>query len=739
MSSSELRPSDSPRRRSPPGRVVLLRFLSTVALGCLLPGGGASAQLPGALRVEVRVAGEGRPLPDAFVELVGTPWTARTDPSGRVLLRGVPEGRYRLRARHPGFAPADAEVEVRNGETVPVELHLLPAPFAVAGVTVSVDRLPDGARVVEASEAGPGVRDVADLVEEVSGVRVVRRGGAGTPLVPTIRGSRGDEVLVLVDGVVLNSPLTGEADLSRVDLATLRRAVVVPGVRAARYGPGALAGAILLETRSGDEGRRSGSVEGGSLGELAVRGEGGTRLPVGEGWTLGGGASWERSEGDFEYSRPLVRGGGEAVRENAEHRSYAGWLQADRAGGDGPRLRLRLHARDARRGSPGTIVQPSTTGEHHQRRIGGVLRLEEAGGAGGWSASVAADAHRARFRDPDPPFGPAFDADARVHQLDARTEGWWRGEAWTVRGGVDGRIRRVRASSLSGDDPRVLVEGGLWLRAERSLPVGEGGWLRGVAGARIDGHELVGGPVVSPSFSLVGGSGPTRGELSLGSSFSPPGLTDLFFEEGVLARANPDLAPERIPFEVELGISHAIGGPRRGGEVAVTAFKGAIDGMILWFPDHRFVWSPRNVDVRREGVEWNGTLHWGRLRRLRGRLTWTRVDLDEGALGGQAPHRPRLHADLDATLAWGALEIDGSWRWVGRRRTRLGSDANALDPYHVLSLAVATRLPTGIGALDLDLGVDDLLDGAGSLLVDYPLPGRSWFLRARLTSNTRRP
>ena len=56
-------------------------------------------------------------------------------------------------------------------------------------------------------------------------------------------------MLVLLDGAALNSPLTGVADLSTVDLASVARIVVIPGSQSARYGPQALGGVVLLESR----------------------------------------------------------------------------------------------------------------------------------------------------------------------------------------------------------------------------------------------------------------------------------------------------------------------------------------------------------------------------------------------------------------------------------------------------------------------------------------------------------
>jgi len=71
-------------------------------------------------------------------------------------------------------------------------------------------------------------------------------------------------------------------------------------------------------------------------------------------------------------------------------------------------------------------------------------------------------------------------------------------------------------------------------------------------------------------------------------------------------RPNPNLRPERVRDEIEgrLALREvALGAVRITSEVAV--YRADVTGMILWFPDFRFIWSPDNYDVRRAG--WDGS------------------------------------------------------------------------------------------------------------------------------------
>src|SRR5690606_40164290 len=86
-----------------------------------------------------------------------------------------------------------------------------------------------------------GARTAGDVIRAVPGA-VVRATSPGGPQTVSIRGSGEDAVLVLVDGVPLNDPVTGEADLSTVPAGAIESVAVLPGAQSARYGARAEAG-----------------------------------------------------------------------------------------------------------------------------------------------------------------------------------------------------------------------------------------------------------------------------------------------------------------------------------------------------------------------------------------------------------------------------------------------------------------------------------------------------------------
>ena len=562
-------------------------------------GARAAASIPVA-GATIPVAGATIPVAGAAVTVMGTGLTVLTGPGGGALLRGLSPGRHALTISALGFAEATVEVEAANGRLTRASVVLDPAPVRLAGLDVRVASREGAGRatIVDASSLPPGVADLAAALDRVPGATVVRQGGPGASAVVQLRGSGGDQVLVLLDGTPINSPLTGEADLGTVELEGLARIVVIPGAQSARYGARALGGVVLLESR-----------EAGSAGATFTAGTGSwssaetaasVSRPLGRAWSAAAAARWRHSGGAFTYDVPAFRGGGETTRENAAFTQAGGDVRVTQRGG--LNTSLRAHVSDAERGNPGTIAQPSLTGRQHHRRWGVSARIQPGDSGLGGTVRTAVQWQRARFADPAPPFGRPYDTRTRVRRAELALEGWWRRGAPSLRAGLHAARLDIASDALASS--RVSPgEFGAWARAGRSWNPGHGVRLDLGAAVRADRHDLVAGTTLSPTVDVILNRAGLTLDLRWGRGFSPPGLGDLFFREGVLVEPNPDLGPERIRGELAVSMSHAWSLGRAAGQVRGTAYRADLDDMILWFPDHRFVWSPDNYDVMRRGLE----------------------------------------------------------------------------------------------------------------------------------------
>lgn len=714
-------------------------------LACSLSTAASLAAGQAVAVVEIQVSSDGTGMPLAGAQVVaisgagGSEVMSSTDERGIARLRGLTPGEYDVRISAVGFRATATTLTVRNGHALSLDVPLTPAPIALEGITAegvpsSLEELP-GAIVLTPGAEGAEARTLSDVLERAPGVQVVRQGGPGSASSVRIRGSSSDQVLVLVDGVRLNSALSGETDLSQIDLAGVKRIVVLTGSAAARFGGGALAGAILVETDASFANRfRRPTLSlqsfSGSFGERSI----GVRLtsPLGRQWAAHSSASWTQADGDFSYAVPAVRGGGEAARINAAVEQGGFRAAIDRTG-DRDRATLRIHANRSRRGSPGTTVQPSSTGRQEQTRVGLSLGWERDRGPWGINAQADLDWNEGSFRDPTPPFGTPYDESTDVTQVGLTSEGWLVQGEWTIRGGATATQRSVTASSLAPGSRTRFPEGGVWTQISSTKQVGHYN-ISTIASLRADAHALVRGIATSPGLSVVVVRGSTEFEFSARNAFSPPSLHDLFFQEGVLVEANPNLEPERVRGELTASLRKRVRfGNGVRAEIGASGYLADIDGMILWFPDHRFVWSPNNYDVRRRGVDGRLSLETSdRGTYLRSNLAWNKVTYSGPVLTGPLTYRPEFAATVEGGATIASLTLSGTLRYLGKRRSTAGSDLNLLDPYSVLDLGVSHPISWNRFQGQIEAIVRNALNTHASFLVDYPIPSRGWGVRFTL-------
>lgn len=96
-----------------------------------------------------------------------------------------------------------------------------------------------------------GAQDVPTLLRSLAGVEVVQSGGLGKMSSTFMRGTNSSHVLVLLDGVRINSATSGTTALEHIMLDSIERIEVVRGNVSSLYGSEAIGGVIQLFTKRG--------------------------------------------------------------------------------------------------------------------------------------------------------------------------------------------------------------------------------------------------------------------------------------------------------------------------------------------------------------------------------------------------------------------------------------------------------------------------------------------------------
>ncbi|MEN8143803.1 MAG: TonB-dependent receptor plug domain-containing protein [Gemmatimonadota bacterium] len=717
----------SPLRRLAAVLVVL------AAMGAFVDPDALSAQFPGEIRGRVLDAATRSPVAGAAVTLEHLALSAVTDGSGVFVLRGVEKGRQRLTIRRLGYLPSDQVLVVRNGAAARPVVLLIPRPLDLAELDVQVDRSMASGQIFLDRRAieSTGARTAAELVENLPGV-VVRRRGRGSAATPSIRGSGANAVLVLVDGAPLNDPISGEADLSLVPSGSIESLTVFRGSQSARYGARAQGGAIVIQSRSASPGL-AGRFRTGALGEASGSADWGTSLG---GTRLGLGAEVRSLAGSFGFERPPEVGGGRGQRANADldQQVVRASLRSPLLGGEG---RLTVGYEGLGRGLPGRSFAPSESARQSvdRARFGADWRRQTSGlllGAVGYGTR-----HSARFSDPAPPLGLPYDDRTELQQLGGRlsVEGHAGGLLRAVGGGLDIEHQRIDSQSLTGA-PVARTDMGAYLNtALTPLSPGRSGGasLRLDLALRADRAGIGGTWRASHDAALTYSVRRTRVRISHSSSFSPPSLGDQFFREGVAVEPNPGLRAERVPGEFEIGadVSGSMGGLEF--EIGAEAYTGDLRDMIVWLPDFRFIWSPRNIDVQRSG----GAV-WGEISlpatglRLAGQLSRDRVTYDRPASDSvQVVYRPRHSASLSADWAGSWLSLHLAARYLGLRYP-VAAPLNGLPGFWSFDLSASRRWSWSGWQIEPSLRLERLFDSKDNLIFAYPDPGRTASVEVRV-------
>ncbi|MEO7994182.1 MAG: TonB-dependent receptor [bacterium] len=580
---------------------------------------------------------------------------------------------------------------------------------------------------IEVDEVRERVRDLADLLEEFAGVRVVSFGGVGRSATVSLRGSSGRQVLVLLDGIPLNA--AGEAvDLSTIPLDQLAAVEVTRGGESALYGGAALGGVINLITATPDQSEETRTLTGGarlaigafktieaSLTERIVTDDRQRLMQLQTQHTRGGFAflndngTVDNPDDDFNDRRS----NNESAALSFLYKDT--WVILDDAS-----FTLTAEGFGRNRGEPGVVTFPSEESKSVEQRwlLDGTWRAND------WllpesvtEIKLFGRRESSRFDDPEgEQTGVPLTTKQRDELLGARfgtsrsTDEDW---LWTAFGevsretladkGQDGRTRNTIAGAVRGE-----------YTVSEDLTA-----VLALRGDQVSDQDTR----FSPKLGLIWIPSDTWTlRANAGNSYRPPSFAELSENRGFVV-GNPDLVAE-VAQTLDLGVSYKDDTAKWG----ITLFRNQTRDLIEYVQIAGFRFKPLNFGrVLAEGAELSGSWDLDEVWSLDADATLQTVTDQTGGANRdhhQLPGQPRRFGNVTLNYDLDPWEASLAWNWVGPNSVTF-SGTRQLPSRETVDASLTYHWAE---TASLGLQIANLLDDQVADLRGFPLPGRDWTL-----------
>ena len=577
-----------------------------------------------------------------------------------------------------------------------------------------------------------GARNLPDLLETKEGIQIERYGGQGQLASIRIRGSAPSQVLILVDGIPINSGLGGGADIGSLNLNNIEKIEIIRGGASAILGGGAFAGAILISTKP-ERLSNGGTIDlswgsfktWGTDTSLQIR----STNPVLP--SIHTSLSFSGSDGGYLFPGQIALKGdggytldGEKVKHrNSGFTAGAGnvrlhWGSPTNFLGD---ITFRYNYREA--GVPGTIDFPTVDATQRDKQI-----LLSMTGQYHNAGSIQGNTIRLRlFYQQQKRLYQDFALFSSEQKHNLQKAGlrlhycFTRKKIITTLGSAL-ELEKMDSNTLSKSEltrNQISTWGSIKLKPSKRLLINSSIRLD-----KMSGFTPAISPKAGAAFQIL-----SKNKLSLkaniGQSYRLPTFSDLFWPDTFFAAGNPDLKPEKsLSFDIGLESKPALWLSGK-----IFFFQSFVTDLIRWEPSAGGVWRPSNLGRGQiRGLEAAISIQKQLglyLIRVTANYTLQQVtDTSDGTNdGNQLPRRPYEKAACALYFISGNgwnLKLEGDYlgfRYINAANTKY------LGDYFLLNFTGGIYFKCGIR---LQLTVRNILDTSYIHVREYPVPGREF-------------
>ncbi|MEE8637431.1 MAG: TonB-dependent receptor [Candidatus Margulisiibacteriota bacterium] len=551
------------------------------------------------------------------------------------------------------------------------------------------------------SEELKNFKTVGEALRLVAGIDSQSFGYLGAVNTIRVHGANASQVLILVDGSRINSPLLGTFDMGDLLTGDIEKIEIVRAPLSAVYGSDAISGVINIITKSPKESKKSIFASAASFGTQQYK------------------ANF--ADERFVLSANYLKSDGFRTNSDYLGKNIVGKVRLPVGNWE---TLLDLAYYDAVKGVPGVPTSESDPGsatEPNDRQTDKNARL-----------ALSIKNKEVNFKV----YHNALDQKLDPYIWGASTNlAWQTGVEWqhTLKLGLGDFLYGLEAREDTGNGTMsgqhtirnyaLFVQDVFQPRQDLSITAGVRGDKHSVAGESVNPRI---GIIFNPAKDLIIRS-------SLGSAFRAPTLNELYWNDGWMF-GNASLKPEKA-VSFDIGLERRLG---QGSYAKVNYFLSSVTDLILWD------WMSSTIETRAKnvgeaalrGVEFEFVKSLWAGGRGFINFTWQKAenkkDFDPLAEGKTIRYVPESKLNAGINYAGGSLLI----KHMGERYA---------DNYNTVKLAAYTVVDLGISRklanFDVNFGIDNLFDETYSEAVgnhpityaniEYPMPGRRYTLGIR--------